>query len=106
MHVLIDDFRDLPGMDIICRTADAGIALLTAMPVTNLYIDHDLGCTLNGYQVVVVLLRNNKCPRNIQIVSDNSVGVQNITRALINAGYVVTLDGRNFFKPDQTLDNF
>ncbi len=78
MHLLIDNFRDLPGIDIICRTADAGIVAVKQLNPTHLYIDHDLGCTLNGYQVITMLLEAKKCPKN---VSDNPVGVNNIARA-------------------------
>ena len=106
MHVLIDDFRDLTGMDIICRTPEAGLEVVSMLRPSHLYIDHDLGCELDGYQVIIGLLRNNKCPRNVQIVSDNPVGVQNISRALVACGYVVAMNGRNFYKPPKVKDNF
>lgn len=99
MHLLIDDVRDLPGMDIICRTAVAGIKAVKQLSPTHLYIDHDLGTdSINGYQVIMQLLEAKKCPIHVQVVSSNPVGVKNISAALIDAGFLVALDGRNFKK--------
>lgn len=99
MHLLIDDIRDLQGMDIICRTADAGIKAVKQLSPSHLYIDHDLGAdSINGYQLIVKLLEAKKCPTHVQIVSSNPVGVKNIGAALIDAGFMPSLDGRNFRK--------
>lgn len=100
MHVLIDDVRDLEGMDIICRTASAGmrVCCFFGNDITHLYIDHDLGESKNGYEVIKTLLSAGFCPPYVQIVSSNPVGVKNIGAALLNAGYIMSLNKMEFTK--------
>jgi hypothetical protein len=96
-HLLIDDVRNLPGMDIICRNYSSGLGVCYYFhDIDKLYIDHDLGEEKNGYQLIVELLDNGYCPKKVQIVSSNPVGVKNISEALIDAGYTKSLNGRDF----------
>ncbi len=62
-----------------------------------LMIDHDLGDenALNGYNVICMMLEDNIFPKEIQIVSMNSVGIQNICLALENAGYTKKFGNSN-----------
>lgn len=98
IYILVDDVRDLSGMDIICRTGEAGYEVLGHYLPTkvHLYIDHDLGIGMTGYQLIRKLLEMEKCPHRIQIVSSNPVGVANIGAALTNAGYSKALNGRDY----------
>lgn len=90
IHVLIDDVRDLPGMDIICRTPEAGMLVCKNLIDWHLYLDHDLGLNKDsGYDVLYALLYiYKKYPNKVQIVSSNPVGVDNIIALLKNVGYV------------------
>jgi len=94
-HLLIDDFRDY-DMDHIARTADDGRKALLSYPVTHLYMDHDLGeygdtAAETGYDVITWALEHGTCPPNVQFVTANPVGRDNMAAALENAGY--TKDG-------------
>lgn len=99
MYIIIDDIRDL-NCDIICRTGKAGIAVLEAMQgqFDVLCIDHDLGDAdeMNGYDVIKYTIDCKLLPDEVQIVSSNPVGIQNIANALKSAGFVSDLSGRVF----------
>lgn len=88
MWVLIDDQREL-GCDIIARNYAAGKAVLEAMhdKIACLCIDHDLGGLSTGYDLISWALEANKLPSQVQIVSSNPVGRENIERALLSGGY-------------------
>ena len=90
LHLLIDDAKNLGTMDVIARTYQEGVDALSTLPVTHLYLDHDLGEDKSGYDLINWAIENGKVPPNVQIVSMNPVGRQNIERALISAGYVNT----------------
>lgn len=90
-HLLIDDFRTFE-MDHIARTAQEGRKALLAFPVTHLYMDHDLGyeSDANGYETMNWMLERGVCPLNVQFVTANPVGRDNMARALEAHGYVNT----------------
>lgn len=99
MYLLIDDVRDLEGMDIICRTAEAGIMIAKQCHITHLYLDHDLGCEcLTGYDVINELIDAKCYIPYVQIVSSNPVGAMYIGAALVGAGYEASLNKREFTK--------
>jgi CheY-like chemotaxis protein len=90
--LLIDDCRspESVGADSkntkVCFHYQQGIeALQQGGPWDILYLDHDLGEEIDktGYNIVCFLEENpDLIPAKIQIVSSNSVGRQNITRAV------------------------
>ena len=86
--LLIDDIRKV-GTDAIARTSKEAFELLAQQEWTELYIDHDLGEDVTGYDIVVWMLENPaiKNPEFVQIVSSNPVGRENIAKALISYGY-------------------
>lgn len=86
MWLLVDDKREL-NCDVTARTYEAGKLLLDTCPWECLCIDHDLGTELNGYNLIVWALANDKLPNKVQIVTSNPVGADNIRAALKNAGY-------------------
>ena len=104
MNIIIDDYRVL-GCDVIVRTPQAGKDVLynmanlfdsTGKPLIEcLYIDHDLGCKENGYDVIKWAIEHNCLPNKIQIISMNPVGKQNIANILLDNGYD-TFDGLQF----------
>ena len=91
-HLLIDDFREF-DVDHIAKNARDGQQALLSFPVTHLYMDHDLGDVdePTGYDVLVWALERGTCPPNVQMVTANPVGRDNMVAALENAGY--TKDG-------------
>ena len=98
MWMIIDDERTL-GCDIVVRDPKVGMKVLAAMrgQIECLCIDHDLGASLNGYDVIVWAVNNGCLPNQIQIVSQNPVGADNIRNVLVqDAGYV-TNDRINYF---------
>lgn len=86
-HLLIDDVRTFQ-MDCIARTIEQGEDCLAGFPVTHLYIDHDLGEEESGYDLIKWAIKEGLCPHNVQIVSMNPVGRDNIANALHSAGYL------------------
>jgi len=99
MYILIDDMRDL-GCDIICRTGFAGITILEKMQgnFEVLCIDHDLGDAdkMNGLDVIKAAAVDGLLPKEVQIVSSNPVGVQNIGNVLKDNGFSPDLSNRVF----------
>ena len=87
MRLLIDDFRTMTEVDHTARTARDGQEFLKKNYVTHLYIDHDLGGLITGYDIINWALYVDLCPPNVMILSDNPVGRDNIVRALVNHGY-------------------
>jgi hypothetical protein len=98
MWLIIDDKRTL-GCDIVVRTPWVGKQVLRSMVglIEVLCIDHDLGVGESGYDVVKWALENNCLPAQVQIVSQNPVGAQNIQNLLGNVGYK-TKDGINYHR--------
>jgi len=96
--LIIDDERTL-GCDVIARTAEAGMEVLHSMSdcFECLCIDHDLGPGKSGFYVIGWALDKNCLPDQVQIVSQNPVGAQNIRNLLKDAGYVSS-DNINFFR--------
>lgn len=91
MKILIDDFRDIPGMDIILRNSDAVYTMVKGIidlrVDVELYMDHDLGENSDdGCIVIRNLLSYNFRPEFVSIVSSNPVGRDNIAHALIDTG--------------------
>jgi len=88
MYLLIDDLRDTPT-DFIARTPDAAKdALRLLQPVLTCAIfDHDLGECESGYDVMTWALERGFMPDNVQLVTSNPVGRDNMIAALIDAGY-------------------
>jgi len=98
MYLLIDDIRNTP-CDFIARTVGAGKLSLEKLHncLTHVILDHDLGEEQTGYDVCVWALEKGYMPDNVQLVTDNPVGRDNISAALINAGYVC-INTREFRK--------
>jgi hypothetical protein len=98
MWLLIDDKRNL-NTDAIARTPEAGRKLLSLGGWDCVCFDHDLGCKESGYDVLVWGINAGLLPKQVQLVTSNPVGRQNMRVALENAGYA-TKDGINFILKD------
>lgn len=87
MWLLIDDTRDL-NVDVIARTASAGRMLLGNHHWDCVMIDHDLGMNETGYDLIMWALKEKRLPKQVQIITRNSVGRQRMEAALLSAGYI------------------
>ena len=86
LSLLIDDQRNL-GANIIARTVEAGFIILRRLKIERLYLDHDLGERKTGLDVLR-MAKNNCClPPNIQLVTMNPVGRNNMADFLLSIGY-------------------
>jgi hypothetical protein len=96
MWLLIDDIRDL-NVEAIARTPAAARKLLAAGGWECVCFDHDLGeaSSESGYDVLKWGLEQNFLPAKVQLVTSNPVGRENMTQALLQAGYS-SKDGINF----------
>jgi len=98
MYLIIDDQRDL-GCELIAKTAEVGKKALQALykDIECLCIDHDLGESATGYDIIYWAIGAGCLPKKIQIVSMNPVGKRAIARILSEAGYT-SKDNTNFTK--------
>lgn len=89
LHLLIDDIRNLPGMDIIIRNPKYAAAALQNFSVTHLYLDNDLGEGLQeGWQILHQALEHGNAPKNIRLVTSNPVARKKMQLMLEAHGYV------------------
>lgn len=91
----IDDCRELSYANVLCRTFEYGIMALNLMgPWDTLILDHDLGGTATGYDIVKWLNNNlDKYPTHIEIITGNPVGLDNIGYALEASGIMQKVNG-------------
>lgn len=76
MKVLIDDIRDIEDMDIICRNSTAGKAVLELFDIDELYLDNDLGETVEGYQILQWAANHGLVPEKVVLVTANPIAKQ------------------------------
>ena len=88
MYLLIDDLRNTPS-DFIARTPEAAKEALSRLKpiLTYAIFDHDLGECDTGYDVMKWAIEHNCLPLNIQLVTSNPVGRDNMIATLLADGY-------------------
>lgn len=89
-HILIDDVRNLHGMDIIIRTPEAAIEFLKGTDTTGhfVYCDNDLAPDgMEGYQILRLLLEFGQRPKKVVLVTSNPVAKQHMRNDLLDLGY-------------------
>lgn len=99
MHILIDDIRNLDGMDIIIRNAHTATTFIDTFDTTGhvLYMDNDLGHhSIEGRHLLTTLLELGQQPSLVVLVSSNPVGVADMQHTLKHYGYIVDATGRQF----------
>lgn len=94
MWLLIDDMRNL-NCDAIARNSKAAKQLLTLDCWECVCFDHDLGEGYSGYDVMKWMFENNIRPKNIQIVTSNPVGRENMN-AILRSEHYTSKDGFNW----------
>ena len=87
MHLAIDDKKNLPGLDRICRTDVEGKTALEQGGITHLYMDNDLGCKLEGWEILEWGFKKGLIPNTVTLITMNPVGYQRMVLALENEGY-------------------
>jgi hypothetical protein len=93
MYVLIDDFRNFLNVDVIFRTAEAALEVLTPkVRIEKLLLDHDLGEGMDGYEFIKIALERGIKPKVVDIVSANPVGRDNI-------GFILEVNGYHMKSP-------
>jgi hypothetical protein len=103
----IDDQRNFPDAQIIIRNGESAMDILEKLCYENvlsldkLYLDHDLGGKITGYDIACRIeeLSSDFDIKQIIIVSDNSVGIKNIQAAL-QKQYDIGPDGRTLTKKE------
>ncbi len=96
MWLLIDDQRDL-NCQVIARDPIAAKAVLPACEWKVICYDHDLGTEESGYDVLKWAIENDYMAPQIQLVTSNPVGRENMAQLLKANGYH-SVDGVRFFK--------
>ncbi|MEW0646950.1 cyclic-phosphate processing receiver domain-containing protein [Escherichia coli] len=89
-HILIDDVRNLNGMDIIIRTPEAAVEFLNNTDTTGhvVYFDNDLAVDgMEGYQILRLLLEFGQRPKKVVLVTSNPVAKQTMRNDLLDLGY-------------------
>lgn len=89
-HILIDDVRNLHGMDIIIRTQEAAVEFLNKTDTTGhfVYMDNDLAVDgMEGYQILRLLLEFGQRPKKVVLVTSNPVAKQHMRNDLLDLGY-------------------
>ena len=86
-EILIDDIRNVEGVDIIFRTAESARNFLIEKEfkdqISVLYMDHDLGDDEdNGYKILSSILEKNIKPKKVTLVTANPVGRKNMCSVL------------------------
>lgn len=104
-YLLIDDQRNYHA-DRVARTFEDGIVALQEEVWDILMLDHDLDNpdpTKTGYQICNWLEQNSQHqPKEVQIITSNPVGRDNMAAALRHMGYNEVLRGLRYTKGDQT----
>ncbi|ECP6930394.1 hypothetical protein FUV06_17135 [Salmonella enterica] len=89
-HILIDDVRNLHGMDIIIRTPEAAVEFLNKTDTTGhfVYMDNDLAVDgMEGYQILRLLLEFGQRPKKVVLVTSNPGAKQTMRNDLLDLGY-------------------
>lgn len=92
LHILIDDIRNLEGMDIIIRNPRAAFNYVVDNDVTGhfLYMDNDLSCNpedIEGHDILGRVLLLGQRPKKVVLVTSNPVAAQWMRNALLDVGY-------------------
>lgn len=78
----VDDSKPAPEGVAVARTYDDALRLLRRYPYLTLYLDHDLGETRTGLDLLRQIKREGCCPPYVVCISWNPVGRANILAEL------------------------
>lgn len=112
MRILVDDVRNINGVDIIARTYDGakvaiwGTTPHSVNPIDILYLDNDLGeldddgtpsMYKDGQGILRWMFVNDLHPKQIILVTANIVARNNMISTLLDNGYVYDSKLKSFF---------
>jgi hypothetical protein len=100
MKLWIDDARQEPPDWRRARDARQAQAYLSAYPIEEVSLDHDMGRGMNGLDLVRWMIDRKLVPGRVTIHSINPVGAARMATELADAGYDFTLRP---FQPPQRL---
>lgn len=85
LHVLIDDIREIDGIDIVCRTVEHALQVLKSEPVTHLYLDNDLGLDqpMEGIHILMWAVEHEVVPDNVYLVTANPIAKKRMEDVLM-----------------------
>lgn len=88
--ILVDDLREIDGIDLVIRSDKEFFENIEEIKEEDiLYMDNDLACEKDGYQLLEYLIEEKKIrPNKVGIVSMNPVGRNNMEKILLNNGYM------------------
>jgi hypothetical protein len=91
MKLLIDDLRDIPGVDLIARSYSVGVDCLRCLQFDTLYLDHDLGdetrCGSDVVRWMAEVYPKVWWPETVVLVTDNPAGRLGMKVQLERMGY-------------------
>ena len=104
LSVLIDDIRDLPGMDVIIRDPEIAVELFTQLyllaydtkQALHLYLDNDMGKPTEGIHILQEIISNDTLPDRVTLVTSNPVARERMKSSLAHEGYRVHPNGFEF----------
>lgn len=90
MKLLVDDTRGFEDVDMIVRDPLLAKEVITVFgdTITHLYLDNDMGATIEGWELLNWILRNSVPIPNVQLVTSNSSAAGRMELALENYGYI------------------
>ena len=80
----VDDCKPAPTGFAIARSYDTALRMLRSFDYAELYLDHDLGETRTGYDLLMQLIAEGKVPARVECISWNPAGRKHILAALEN----------------------
>jgi hypothetical protein len=84
----VDDCKPCPEGFAVARTYDDALDLMRRFSYDALYLDHDLGedaPNRTGYDLLVQVQREGRCPPTVHCISCNPVGRKRICDAIEHA---------------------
>lgn len=82
LSLWVDDCKPCPEGYAVARTYDHALQMLRSYDYAELYLDHDLGESRTGYDLLMELIRENRVPPRVECISWNPVGRKRIEGAL------------------------
>jgi hypothetical protein len=100
MKVLIDDIREVPGMDLVFRTWGESYYFIQTEPIIEeLVLDNDLGEDISardGYSLLQFMLMLGVLPKQVYLITANPVAEAKMRDLLVSTGYTKSLSGKRF----------
>lgn len=82
LDIWVDDCKPAPTGCAVARTFEDALRMLRRFDYRTLYLDHDLGEVRTGYDLLLLLIKENRVPPRVECISWNPVGRKRIMDAL------------------------